>query len=102
MKTVFLVLMVVAGLAGCNENGTTVSVKTDSLGRELDTLGEKIEEETENAGAVIGEKAEKAGDYIETKAERAGDTIKAKYKALRDGTNRRIDSVKADLRDTTE
>jgi len=67
------------GLAACNDNGTTVSVNTDSAGRELDTLGSKIEEKA----AVIG------------------DSVKATYKDIKERVKAGIDSIKQAHQDTT-
>ena len=79
MKTVLWMLVLLFGLAACAGNGTTVSVKTDSAGRELDTLGNKIEEKA----AVVG------------------DSVKAIYKDIKASVQAGIDSIKQAHQDTT-
>ena len=72
MRRGLYVLMLVISGAGCNESGTTISVNTDSIARELDTLGNKIEE----------------------KAAVTGDSVEAKYKDIKESVNARIDSIR--------
>ena len=79
MKREGCVLILTLGLAACTNNGTTVTVKTDSIGKELDTLGSKIEE----------------------KAEAVGDSVKAKFKDIKETVKARMDSINRDNTDTT-
>lgn len=72
----FLMLIV---LVSCADNGAAVQQKTDSLGRELDTLGGKIEE----------------------KAEELGDSVTSKFNDLKEAVNNRMDSIKRARKDST-
>jgi hypothetical protein len=74
MRNGLCLLILFLGLAGCNDSGSTISVKSDSISRELDTLGEKIEE----------------------KAEVVGDSVKERFKDIKEAVNNRIDSIKVD------
>jgi len=67
-------------LAACNERGTTGTVKTDSVGRELDTLGAKIEE----------------------KVDVAGDSVKAAYNDLKERVKAGQDSIRNRRNDKTD
>lgn len=71
MKKVLLVFVMALGFTACNEESTTINVNRDSLGRELDTLGNKIEE----------------------KAEQVWDSAKVKATDLKEGIEARIDSA---------
>jgi len=72
MKKSVCLLMVMLSLAACNERDTTVTVKTDSVGRALDTLGAKIEE----------------------KVNVAGDSVKAAYNNLKERVKAGQDSIR--------
>jgi hypothetical protein len=74
MRNGLCLLILLLGLAACNDSGSTISVKTDSIGRELDTLGEKIEEK-----AVV-----------------VGDSVKEKFKDIKEAVTNRLDSIKQD------
>ncbi len=74
MKKLFVILVLVGGLASCNESGTSINIKGDSLGKELDTLGNKIGE----------------------KAEQVWDSTKLKARDLKEGVEDRIDSARKD------
>lgn len=74
MRNGLCLLILLLGLGGCNDRGGTISVKSDSIGRELDTLGEKIEE----------------------KAAIVGDSVKETFKDIKEAVNNRIDSIKRD------
>ena len=80
MKSNFLIVLLASGLLACNDSGTTISVKGDAIGPELDTLGEKIED----------------------KAERVGDSVEVTYKEVKSRVKAGIDSVRARRRDTTD
>lgn len=67
-----LCLLMLLGMVACNNGTTTVSVKTDSVGQELDTLGGKIGE----------------------KAEQVGDSVKARFNDIKESVKDRIDSIK--------
>lgn len=80
MKNGLCLLILLAGLGACTGNGnTTVTVKTDSIGNELDTLGDKIGE----------------------KAEQVGDSVKARFNDIKEQVNARMDSIKHNPKDTT-
>jgi RNase adaptor protein for sRNA GlmZ degradation len=68
MKKVLLVFMMAFGFAACNEGGREVEVKTDSLSKELDTLGKKI-----------GDRAEKVWDSTRVKAGELKDDIESRF-----------------------
>lgn len=72
MKNGLCLLMLLLGTAACNNGTSTVSVKTDSIGQELDTLGDKIGE----------------------KAEQVGDSVKARFNDIKESVKDRIDSIK--------
>jgi hypothetical protein len=74
MRNGLCLLILLLGLAACNDSGNTISVKSDSIGRELDTLGEKIEE----------------------KAEVVGDSVKETFKDIKEAVNNRLDSIERD------
>ena len=80
MKKCFLGLVLVAGLTACNNNGSTTEVKVDSLKKELDTLGEKIDE----------------------KADKLWDSTREKAKDLKESIEARFDSVKKEKKDTSD
>ena len=71
MKKVLVVFVMTLGFAACNNGEGGINIKTDSLGRELDTLGNKIEE----------------------KAEQVWDSTKAKANELKTGIEARLDSA---------
>ena len=68
MKKVLLVFVMALGFAACNNDGGEVEVKTDSLGKELDTLGRKI-----------GDKAEQVWDSTKVKAGALKEDIEARF-----------------------
>lgn len=72
MKKVLLVFMMALGFAACNNDGAEVEIKTDSLGRELDTLGKKI-----------GDKAEQVWDSTKVKAGELKEVIEARFDSVR-------------------
>lgn len=78
MKNGFGAVILLLSLMACNDSSRTVSVKTDSIGRELDTLGNKIEK----------------------KAEQVSDSVKAEFNDIKTAVSNRIDSVKRARRDT--
>jgi len=79
MKNGLCLLILIVGLAACNNGSTTtVSVKTDSIGEELDTLGNKIGE----------------------KAEQVGDSVKARFNDIKESVKARMDSIKRNPKDT--
>ena len=72
MKKVLLVFVMALGFTACNEESTTINVNRDSLGRELDTLGNKI-----------GEKAEQVWDSTKVKAGALKEDIEARFDSVR-------------------
>jgi hypothetical protein len=68
MKKVLLVFVMALGFGACNEESTNINVNRDSLGRELDTLGNKI-----------GEKAEQVWDSAKVKAADLKQDIEARF-----------------------
>ena len=77
MKKIFITVVLAGGLMACNDNANNVTIKTDSLQQDLDTLGEKIED--------------KAGE--------AWDSTKSKAKDLKEGIEARFDTLKKDIKD---
>jgi hypothetical protein len=80
MKTGGCLWIVLLSLAACNQAGNAVSVKTDSLSKELDTLG----------------------NTIEKKAEVVGDSVKAKLNDIKITVNAQVDSISRAHHDTTQ
>ena len=79
MKKVLVVFVMALGFGGCNEESTTINVNRDSLGRELDTLGNKI-----------GEKAEQVWDSAKVKATDLKENIEARLDSV---GNKRKDTL---------
>jgi hypothetical protein len=80
MKTGRCLWILFLSLAACNQAGNTVSVKTDTFSKELDTLGNSIQK----------------------KAEVVGDSVKAKLNAIKITVNAQVDSIRRAHRDTTQ
>jgi hypothetical protein len=77
MKKIFIMVALAGGLVACNDNANNVTIKTDSLKQDLDTLGDKIED----------------------KADQALDSAKSKAKDLKEGIEARFDTLKKDIKD---
>lgn len=79
MRKGFGLLFVLLSVTACTNSGNTVAVKTDSMERELDTLGRTIKEKTEAVG----------------------DSVKEKSNNIKEAVNGKIDSIQQSRRDTT-
>lgn len=77
MKKGLLILMLAVSVASCDSDGTKVTVKTDALNKELDTLGAKVSE----------------------KAETIGDSAKSKFRDLKESVKDGVDSLQKNIRD---
>ncbi len=75
MKKILALMILAGGLAACNENGSSGSQKTDSLKREMDTLGAKI-----------GDKAGEAWDSTKSKAKDLKEEVEARFDSLKKDT----------------
>ncbi len=71
-KSGCILMIVMVGLAACSNAGDSVTVKTDSLDKTLDTLGNQIDK----------------------KAAQVGDSVNAKLKNLKESVNAGLDSIK--------
>ncbi|MBD0331441.1 MAG: hypothetical protein ICV66_02190 [Chitinophagaceae bacterium] len=69
MKRILIVIISSVALAACNNDGTSVTIKSDSLKNEVDSLGGRID----------------------TTAEKLWDSTKAKAKNLKEKIERSID-----------
>jgi hypothetical protein len=80
MKKVLVVFVMVFGFAACNNDGINVTVDRDSLGKKLDTLGNKIEDKAEQVWDSTKSKAGQLKEGIEARFDSAGkkrnDTIR--------------------------
>ena len=56
MKNGWYFLILLLGLSACTNDGRTISVQTDSVGRELDTLGTKISQKAVAVGDSVSER----------------------------------------------
>ncbi len=79
MKPAFAMLLFVTLFGSCANGNSDVSVKADSLGRELDTLGAKIAKKT---------------DVLE-------DSAKSKFQDFKASVKAGVDSIQEAHRDTT-
>ena len=64
MKAI-ITIFILAFFASCNESSVSVEGKADSLGKELDTLGTKIEKKAEQIWDSTKEKAGDLKDEVE-------------------------------------
>lgn len=80
MRKGFWILILMGTFAACNDSSTAPSVKEDSIGREPDEAGGKIEKKTEAVG----------------------DSVKAVYNGIKENVQARLDSIERAHRDTTD
>ena len=67
MRKMISPILVIIFFTSCNENGVSVKGQADSLGKELDTLGTKIEQKAEQVWDSTKVKAGEIKDKVEEK-----------------------------------
>ncbi len=71
-------ILIVCLLGSCNNDGSSTEIKFDSIGRELDTLGKKIDTTLDKAWDSTKEKAKDLKNMIEIKLDKRNDSIQIK------------------------
>ena len=67
MKQFISAILIMSLITSCNETGVSVKGQADSLGKELDTLGSKIEKKAEQVWDSTKVKAGEIKDKVEEK-----------------------------------